>query len=137
MQPVSTMALVGVLLATLGATASADDKADLIAQDMAWGAAGTKGDTVAVAKLLADNLVSVTEQGVIDKKGELAASEPAPTGTVYEPTDYKVMFLDKDTAIMTHGTKGKDAHYSLHVWSRKSGQWKVVATSTTPVDAKK
>ena len=126
-----------MLLAAFGAMASADDTADLIAKDTAWGAAGTKGDTAAVAKLLADNLVSVSGQGVTDKKGELAATEPAPAGTTYEPTDYKVMFLDKDTAIMTHGTKGKDAHYSLHVWSRKSGQWMVVATSTTPIEAKK
>jgi hypothetical protein len=50
-----------------------------------------------------------------------------------EPTDYKVTFINPDTAIMTHGTKGTDAHYSLHVWSRKSGTWQVVATSTTPV----
>ena len=137
MQRILTTVLAGMLLAAFGATASADDTADLIAQDMAWGAAGTKGDTDAVAKLLADDLVSVSGQGVTDKKGELAASEPAPAGATYEPTDYKVMLLDKDTAIMTHGTKGEDAHYSLHVWSRKSGQWKVVATSATPIEPKK
>jgi ketosteroid isomerase-like protein len=137
MQQTSMTVLAGLMLATFGATASADDTADLIAQDMAWGAAGTKGDTNAAAKLLADNLVAVSAQGVTDKKGELAASEPAPAGTRYEPTDYKVMFLDKETAIMTHGTKGEDAHYSLHVWSKKGGQWKVVATSTTPIETKK
>jgi hypothetical protein len=136
-QQISTAVLAGMLLAAFGATASADDTADLIAKDMAWGAAGTKGDTAAAAELLADNLIAVSGQGVSDKKGELAATEPAPAGTTYEPTDFKVMFLDKDTAIMTHGTKGKDAHYSLHVWSRKGGQWKVVATSTTPIEAKK
>ena len=130
------VALTGVLLAGFGAIASADDKADLIARDKAWGAAGTKGDAEAVAKILADNLVSVSNKGVTDKKGELAANEPAPAGTQYEPTDFTVTFLDKDTAVMTHGTKGDDAHYSMHVWSRKSGQWQVVATSTTPVEGK-
>jgi hypothetical protein len=128
------VALTGVLLAGFGAIASADDKADLIERDKAWGAAGTKGDAEAVAKILADNLVSVSNKGVTDKKGELAANEPAPAGTQYEPTDFTVTFLDKDTAVMTHGTKGADAHYSMHVWSRKSGQWQVVATSTTPVE---
>jgi len=137
MQRNTTTVLAGILLAAFSATASADDTADLIAKDTAWGAAGTKGDAAAVAKLLADNLVSVSGQGVTDKKGELADTKPEPAGTTYEPTDYNVMFLDKDTAIMTHGTKGKDAHYSLHVWSRKGGQWKVVATSTTPIEAKK
>lgn len=136
MQRMIWVALIGVLLAGFGAIASADDKADLIERDKAWGAAGTKGDAEAVAKILADNLVSVSNKGVTDKKGELAANEPAPAGTQYEPTDFTVTFLDKDTAVMTHGTKGADAHYSMHVWSRKSGQWQVVATSTTPVEGK-
>ena len=136
MQRMIWVALTGVLLAGFGAIASADDKADLIERDKAWGAAGTKGDAEAVAKILADNLVSVSNKGVTDKKGELAANEPAPAGTQYEPTDFTVAFLDKDTAVMTHGTKGADAHYSMHVWSRKSGQWQVVATSTTPVEGK-
>lgn len=136
MQRMIWVALTGMLLAGFGAIASADDKADLIERDKAWGAAGTKGDAEAVAKILADNLVSVSNKGVTDKKGELAANEPAPAGTQYEPTDFTVTFLDKDTAVMTHGTKGADAHYSMHVWSRKSGQWQVVATSTTPVEGK-
>jgi ketosteroid isomerase-like protein len=134
MQRISFVSLAGTLLVGFGAIASADDTADIIERDKAWGAAGTKGDTGAVAKLLADNLVSVSGKGVTDKKGELAANEPAPAGTQYEPTDYKVTFIDKDTAVMTHGTKGADAHYSMHVWSRKGGQWQVVATSTTPVE---
>ena len=55
MQRISFVVLTGALLAAFGATASADDTADLIAQDKAWGAAGTKGDADAVAKFLADN----------------------------------------------------------------------------------
>jgi len=126
--------LTGLLLIGFGAVASADDTANLIQRDKEWGAAGTKGDVQAAAKFLADNLISVSGKGVTDKKGDLAATEPAPAGTQYEPTDYKVIFLDKDTAVMTHGTKGADAHYSLHVWTRKSGQWQVVASSSTPVE---
>jgi ketosteroid isomerase-like protein len=136
MQRIPLVVLTATLLAAVGATASADDTADLIAQDRAWGAAGTKGDTDAVAKLLADNLVSVSESGVRGKQGELADTKPAPAGTQYEPTDYDVTFLNADTAVMTHGTKGEEAHYSLHVWSRKGGQWQVVATSSTPVKSK-
>jgi len=136
MQRITLVVLTGTLLAAFGAIASADDTADLIAQDKAWGAAGTKGDADAVAKFLADNLVSVSENGVRDKQGDLADTEPAPAGTQYEPTDYKVMFLNADTAVMTHGTKGEDAHHSLHVWSRKGGKWQVVATSSTPVKSK-
>ena len=136
MQRISLLVLAGTLLAAFSATVSADDTADLIAQDKAWGDAGTKGDKDGVAKLLADNVVSVDERGVRNKQAELAVTEPAPAGTQYEPTDYKVTFLNADTAVMTHSTKGEDAHNSLHVWSRKGGKWQVVATSSTPVKGK-
>ena len=122
------------LLVMFGAAAyAADDTETLIALDKQWGESGVKGDTTVPAKLLADKVVSVSETGVRGKQGELADAKPEPAGTRYEPTDYKVMFINPDTAIMTHGTKGADAHYSLHVWSRKGGKWQVVATSTTPV----
>ena len=126
----------GTLLAAFCATAIADDTADLIAQDKAWGEAGTKGDKDAVAKFLADTVVSVDGSGVRNKQAELAMTEAAPAGTQYEPTDYHVTFLNADTAVMTHSTKGEDAHHSLHVWSRKGGKWQVVATSRTPIKKK-
>jgi hypothetical protein len=89
------------------------------------------------SKLLADKVVSVTDTGVRGKEAELAQIKPSRAGTRYEPTDYKVSFINPDTAIMTHGTKGDDAHYSLHVWSRKDGTWQVIATSTTPAKSGK
>ena len=116
--------------------AQADPKADLIELDRQWGAAGIKGDVDAVAKLLADDVISVDAERVGGKKDELAMIKPEPAGTRYEPGDYKVSFLGDDVAIMTHKTTGKDAHHSMHVWSRKNGQWQVVATSSTPVKAK-
>ena len=126
------------LLVMLGAAAYAADDADaLIALDKQWGESGIKGDTAVPTKLLADKVVSVTPSGVRGKQAELADAKPAPAGTRYEPTDYKVTFINPDTAIMTHGTKGADAHYSLHVWSRKSGTWQIVATSTTPATGAK
>ena len=88
-----------------------------------------KGDTTVSEKLLADKVVSVDENGVMGKQAMLADIKPAPAGTRYEPTGYKVTFMNPDTAIMTHSTKGADTHYSLHVWSRKGGSWQIVATS--------
>jgi hypothetical protein len=127
------VALAATLMVMFTATANAADDTDaLIALDKQWGETGVKGDTTVAAKLLTDKVVSVTEKGVRGKPGELADMKPEPAGTRYEPTDYKVTFVDPDTAIMTHGTKGTDAHYSLHVWSRKGGTWQIVATSTTP-----
>ena len=127
-----TLSIAVCLVLVGAAVAVADDSAALIELDKKWGEAGSSGDTATVSMILADNLVSVFEGGVRSKEGELADNEPAPAGTKYEATDYKVVFLNADTAIMTHGTKGEDAHYSLHVWSKMGGAWKVVATSTTP-----
>ena len=128
-----TLVALATFLVMFTATAEAADDTDaLIALDKQWGESGVKGDTTVAAKLLADKVVSVTGSGVRGKQGELADMKPEPAGTRYEPTEYKVTFINPDTAIMTHGTKGADAHYSLHVWSRKGGTWQVVATSTTP-----
>ena len=129
---------VATLLVTFSATIHAADETDtLIALDKQWGESGVKGDKTVAAKILADKVVSITETGVSGKQSTLADMKPDPAGTRYEPTDYKVTFINPDTAIMTHGTKGADAHYSLHVWSRKGGTWQVIATSTTPAKSGK
>src|SRR5215472_3475219 len=102
----SILVTVATLLVTFAATARAADETDaLIALDKQWGESGVKGDTTVSAKLLADKVVSVDENGVTGKQGVLAAMKPAPAGTHYEPTDFKVTFINPDTAIMTHGTK--------------------------------
>ena len=126
------VAVATLLMMFTAAAAVADDTNALIALDKQWGESNGKGDTTVAAKLLSDKVVSVSEKGVRGKQAELVDIKPAPAGTRYEPTDYKVTFLNSDTAIMTHGTKGADAHYSLHVWSRKGGTWQIVASSTTP-----
>ena len=130
-----TLVLIGASSLFLGvlftASAVASDTDDLIALDKKWGESGIKGDISVSEKLLSEQVVSVTPNGVRGKKGELADNQPPPGVTKYEPTDYKVTFLNPDTAIMTHATKGGDAHYSLHVWSRKNGNWQIVATSVT------
>jgi hypothetical protein len=134
----SILVTVATLLVMFTATARAADDTDaLIALDKQWGESVVKGDTTVSAKLLADKVVSVTESGVTGKQRTLADMKAAPAGTSYEPTDYKVTFINPDTAIMTHSTKGADAHYSLHVWSRKGGTWQVIATSTTPAKSGK
>lgn len=124
---------VGVLLSlTVGAAVAGSDD-ELIALDKKWGEAGMAGDTDTVATLLADDLVYVSENGVGGKAEELADNEPAPEGTTYQPSDYTVMWLDDNTAIMTHSGTSEDGNYSsLHVWSNKSGSWQVIATAGVP-----
>ena len=127
-----TFVMVGMLLIMFATYARADDKEALIALDKQWGEAVGKGDKTAAAKFVADNSVSVDDKGMKNKQQQIADITPAPAGEKYEAIDYKVTFLNPDTAIMTHSTKGPDAHYSLHVWSHKGGTWQVIATSTTP-----
>lgn len=111
------------------AARAADETEALIALDKQWGESIVKGDKTVSEKLLAEKVISVDENGVMGKQAVVADIKPAPAGTRYEPTGYKVTFMNPDTAIMTHATKGTDAHYSLHVWSRKGGTWQIVATS--------
>jgi hypothetical protein len=131
-----TFVLVGALFIMFAANAGADDKEALITLDKQWGEAVGKGDKTAAAKFIADNSVSVDDKGMKNKQQQIADIQPAPAGEKYEAVDYKVTFINPDTAIMTHSTKGTDAHYSLHVWSRKGGAWQVIATSTTPAARK-
>ena len=126
----SLLVAVATLLVMFAATARAADDTDaLIALDKQWGESVITGDKTVSAKLLADKIVSVDQNGVMGKQEMLADIKPAPAGSRYEPTGYKVTFMNPDTAIMTHSTKGTDAHYSLHVWSRKGGTWQIIATS--------
>ena len=124
--------LLGLFLIVLSTAAYADATSELIALDKKWGSAGMAGDTETVATLLSDQLVDVSGSGIGGKSENLADSEPAPEGATYEPSNFKVTFLDDNTAIMTHEVSGEVPHYSLHVWSRSSGAWQVIATSSTP-----
>ena len=134
----SMVVTVATFLVMFAAAAyAADDTETLIALDKQWGESAIKGDTTVSAKLLADKVVSVDENGVMGKQAMIADIKPAPAGTRYEPTGYKVTFMSPDMAIMTHATKGADAHYSLHLWSRKDGAWQIVATSMANVKSGK
>ena len=127
-----TSVVVGTLLIMFATSAVADEKETLISLDKQWGEAVGTGDKTAAAKFIADNSVSVDDKGMKNKQQQIADIQAAPAGEKYEAVDYKVTFINPDTAVMTHSTKGADAHYSLHVWSRKGGMWQVIATSTTP-----
>lgn len=126
----------GTLLILFAANVVADDTQALITLDKQWGDAVGKGDKTTAAKFIADGSISVDDKGMKNKQQQLDDIRPAAAGDKYEAVDYKVTFLNPDTAIMTHSTKGADAHYSLHVWSRKGGTWQVIATSTTPAARK-
>ncbi len=85
--------------------------------------------------MLADNVVALGLEGVAGKAQmlEAAASDDAPTGP-YVAGDYEVRFLSEDVAVMVHSAGEPDPHWSMHVWQKQDGKWKVAATATVPIE---
>jgi len=129
------VAPLGLALCLLASSAIAGSDEELIALDKKWGAAGMAGDTDTVASLLSDDLVAVDENGAGGKAEQLADNEPAPEGATYDVSDFQITYLDDNTAIMTHSVTGETAHYSMHLWTRKDGNWQVQATASVPAAA--
>lgn len=128
--------IVLILVAPLAlAFAASDASEELIKLDKKWGEANLKGDKAFVGKILADDLMGISPQGMTSKASTLEGMEP--TGeTAYNASDFKVMMLGDDTAVMTHSVGVSDQTYgSLHVWVKRDGMWKVVATANVPVES--
>lgn len=75
--------------------------------------------------------MSVDNRGVTGKAEQLNLEPQGNTN--YTAGDYKVMFVDDDTAVMTHTVGGAQPHRSFHVWAKRDGAWKVVATTAMPI----
>ena len=114
--------------------ASAGDADALIELDKKWGE--TEGAD-AVAPLLLDSIITINAEGLIDKKAMLDQAENAePTTEPYMPGDYKVKFLSDDIAVMVHSTPPPEAHWSMHVWQKVDGEWRVAANASIPIAEK-
>ena len=127
---VIALVALGLTFPAFGA-GKADEEA-LIKLDKEWGEAGA--DTAILARILADDLISLDSEGVTDKEGVLAAGPGPAADEPYAVGDYQVEFLDDSTAIMVHSVGGSNPHWSMHVWVKRSGGWQVVASSSTPAD---
>ncbi|MFQ5549219.1 MAG: nuclear transport factor 2 family protein [Woeseia sp.] len=121
-----------ICLIMVGAVAYADESDALVQLDKEWGEA--EGPE-AIEPLLADDIVALGLEGVGGKSQilEAAASDDAPTGP-YVAGDYKVRFLSKDVAVMTHSAAEPDPHWSMHIWQKRDGKWQVAATATVPIE---
>ena len=126
-----TAVLVCLGLCSSMANAGGADK--LIALDKAWGSASGPDDATA---MISDKLISVDKGGVTGKAELMKdlSSADAPDGP-YVAGDYKVQFLDDNTAVMVHSAgTGDDAHWSMHVWQKSGGKWQVAATASVEAD---
>jgi len=126
------LSIIMALTACIGLCASfanAGGAEKLIALDKAWGSASGPDEA---SGLISDDLIAVDTDGV-SGKAELMkalASADAPDGP-YVAGDYKVQFLDENTAVMVHSAgTGDDAHWSMHVWHKSDGKWQVAATAS-------
>ncbi len=110
-------------------------KQELIDLDKKWGEASLKGDKATIDGLLADNLLSLSPEGV-GGKAQAMDITAASDVTSYDADEYKVMMLGDDAAVMIHriGAGTEEAFRSLHVWAKQDGKWKVVATTGVSVE---
>jgi len=128
---------------------NSSDEQELIKLDKQWGEAGMHGDAAVLEVILADDFIGDSPTGgAVTKAQQIAeskASAPDITNATYTADDYKVRFLDPNTAVMTHSASEKgmkkgqeytDQHRSMHVWVKRGGKWQVVASQATPVPQK-
>ena len=101
----------------------------LIAMDKAWGEA-TSG--AAIDAMIADDILSISAEGLADKAAMLAAQDEPLEGP-YIAGDYQVNFLSDDIAVMVHSSGGEQPHWSMHVWQKTDGKWVVKATASAPI----
>ena len=127
-----TSRLVGVAAALLlsAGFASAGDADKLIELDKKW---GESEGADALAPMLLDEIVAMNAEGIGDKKSMLEQADSAEPATgPYEASDYKVRFLTEDVAVMVHSAPLPEPHWSMHVWQKVDGKWRVAATATAP-----
>ena len=101
----------------------------LIALDKAWGEATSGAD---IDAMIADDILSISAEGLADKAAMLAAQNEPVEGP-YIAGDYQVNFLSDDVAVMVHSSGGANPHWSMHVWQKVDGKWVVKATASAPI----
>jgi len=121
-----------ICLGLIAPAANAGDADALIQLDKEWGSAP---GTDAFSHFIADGILALGPTGVTGKTEmiEAAANADAPTGP-YVAGDYEVRFLSKDIAVMVHSAGAPDPHWSMHVWQKQDGKWRVAATAAIPVE---
>ena len=129
-----TTKILGNLLGLLvfAGIANADDTNTLIELDKKW---GESEGAEALAPLLSDDILAIDVEGLGGKAEMLAAAaEAEPTTGAYDAGDYKVNFLGDDVAVMVHSTRTPEPHWSMHVWQKLDGEWRVTATASVPIE---
>jgi hypothetical protein len=121
-----------VSLLVIAATATAGDAGALIELDKKW---GESEGADALAPILSDEILAIGAEGLGGKADMMKEAEEAdPATEPYNAGDYKVRFLSDDIAVMVHSTPAPDPHWSMHVWQKVDGEWRVAATAGVPIE---
>ena len=124
------LSLAGILV--FAGIANADDTNALIELDKKW---GESEGADALAPLLSDDILAIGVEGLAGKAEMLkAADEEEPATGAYDAGDYQVNFLSDDVAVMVHSTRVPEPHWSMHVWQKLDGEWRVTATASVPIE---
>jgi len=112
---------------------------ELIALDKKFDESRRKGETSAVADVLADDFVQVIGTDVRTKADVLkavASAQPIPPGLAEPPAPTYTVRVHGDTAILTHVTRWTDPHTPalgsgvMHVFVKQQGRWKMAGWSS-------
>jgi len=113
-----------------GSLAYAGDADHLIKLDKMWGETSDAGK---LDSLLSDEIVVLDPDGNGTKASVIEnATNADAQAEPYTAGDYVVKFISDDIAIMTHSAAGAEKHWSMHVWQKDGGKWKVAATASIP-----
>jgi ketosteroid isomerase-like protein len=139
--------VVVAVLAPLGSPIAAQQSTaekELVQIERDWCSAGLKNDTMALGRILSDDVTAITNRGVMQTKSQMLADMKAQTSTFSAcvDTNLKVRVYG-DTAVVTglasrsgtvNGVAFKDRQA---LWTdtfvKKDGRWQCVATQSTLV----
>jgi hypothetical protein len=116
-------------LGSTGALAQGDLEKGLIKLDRMWGEA-TKPEEL--KKMLLEKFILVDGDGISTRQQLMneMAKEASPAAP-YAAADYTFHKIDDNNLVMVHSAgSGKDKHWSMHVWHKADGKWRVVASSS-------
>lgn len=102
-----------------------------------------KGDTDALAQLLSERLVFVHANATFDTKASLLQKMAAGTivyqslqvaeSRVIDQGDTALLFSRLTAAVIVSGNPRSIDNYTLSVWAREQGRWRLLAYQPTPV----
>ena len=124
-----------VLLAAIASSVRAECPSWVPGHEERWSAAILGGDTSAMAKLLSDSFVGVTDVGSTFGKNQWLVQFAGGTGIYVQFLPPKIRKCYGDGPVTVVGTK-KYKHYAVtftHVWQRNGNAWQLILSQETPI----